>query len=459
MVDIRSILPSAVTVSRYVKKNAELKKNILRSILTRMLTCCLFMGVTCDIWMDDYRRISYLALTVHFYTDSMKLCDQVISIAPMDVTIHKNAAYVKDCIKKALESNGLPFDHNKLVFVTDRGSNIKKALDNFTRLNCFPHFVNNTVQQTCKVDVISKIIDRCAKLVKYFKISGLNNELRVSLKSIIKTRFNYVLATIDSILANWDQINEILERENEMNRIESIDIELLKKISKFLNPFKHWSDLCEKSKSPSLSYVWIAIDSIIKHCAVTDDDDHLISVMKVKALSYIEKRFVLHKFHRISTFLNPNFKCLKFATPSLYDKTLEDTREMLTTIPDGPIVNRRHSLSSTSTIESELSNYCDSTTDDDDEINAYIRHNHFVDLKLDPGTWWYDRRNDFPKLSKVATAIHSIPASSTPSERAFSTCGGIITERRVGLKPSSIEDTIVILRSDAEKFSNNNIFQ
>lgn len=51
-----------------------------------------------------------------------------------------------------------------------------------------------------------------------------------------------------------------------------------------------------------------------------------------------------------------------------------------------PIVNRRDSLFSTSTIESELSNYYDFSIDDD-EINVYVRHNHFIDLKLDLGVW------------------------------------------------------------------------
>lgn len=456
---ISSILPSAVTLSRNVKKMAITKKEKMRSILSQVLNCCLFIGITCDIWMDDYRKISYMALTAHFYTESIKLCDQVISIVPMDVTIHKDSTYVKDCIKKALESNCIPFDHHKLVFITDRGSNIKKALQNFTRLNCFPHFVNNMVQQACKIDTISKMINQCAKLVKYFKISGLNNEFEISLKSVIKTRFNYVHATIESILFNWVQIQQILERENELSRIDGMDIDLLKRISSFLLPFKHWSDHCEKSKSPSLSYVWIAIDSIIKHCAVGDDEEHLISIMKVKVLSYIEKRFVLDKLHWISTFLNPNFKCLKFASPLLYDKTLNETRELLTTVPSEvvPNVSRRISLSSTSTIESELSNYCD-FSEDEDEISAYVRHTHFVDLKIDLGVWWFERRNDFPRLSKIALAIHALPASSTPSERAFSTSGAIITERRVGLSPSSIED-IIILRSDSQKFEKHNIWQ
>lgn len=393
------------------------------------------------MWQDDFRRLSYLVLTAHFYNDSMKLCDQIISLAPLDVAQKKDAPFVRECIKRALEAKGVPFNSDKLIFTTDRGSNIKKALQDFTRLNCFPHFMNNTVGEACKIDTIQATVKRCRELVRYIKISGINNEFHISIKSAVKTRFNSVLTMIDSIVLNWTKLNDILIRENEQSRIQNIDIGILKQIIDFLKPFKHWSDYSEQSKRPSLCNVWIAIDSIIKHCAVKDDDEHLITLMKVKALCYIEKRFVLHKLHRISTFLNPNFKCLRFASSSMYEKTLADTREMLANIPDAPVTeaNRRESLSSASTIESEISSYCNNPTEED-EIDSYIRLNHFTNLSLDPGVWWHDHRADFPKLSKLAIAIHAIPSSSTPSERAFSTSGAIITDRRVNLDPNSLED-------------------
>lgn len=203
---------------------------------------------------------------------------------------------------------------------------MKKAFKDFERINCFPHFPNNVVKEACKIDYIKSTIDSCSDLVRYLKISGHNNEFDKAMKSAVPTRFNSVLDMIDSMIENWQKLNEILIRENELHRLHNIDITMLRQISNFSKPIKHWSNIGERSKIPSLYIVWIAIDSVIKHCAVKENDEHLITLMKVKCLCYIEKSFVLHRFHRMATFLNPNFKSLKFASSSLRDCTITDLK-------------------------------------------------------------------------------------------------------------------------------------
>lgn len=427
--------------------------------LSEALAKNIFIAATCDIWQDDYRRIPYLGVTIHYFNDQMQLCDQLIAIQPLDPTREKNAAYVKEVVCKALEEKGISFDPAKIIFVTDRGGNIKKALEDFIRLNCFPHFINNIVRESCKIDTIKNVLERCNCLVRYIKISGLNEEFKPTIKSAVITRFNSVLTMIESILLNWDRLNEILCQENEIGRISEISEAVLNQINSFLKPFKHWSDHTEKSKKPSLYMVWIGIDALIRHCSVQERDEHLVTLMKVKALYYIEEKFVLHKFHRISTFLNPNFKSLKFASSSLYERTVTDTRNMMQSIPDSneaSNLRRRSSFSSNSTVNSEISNYCNDV-EIEDEIDKYVRWNHTTDLCIDLGPWWHQKMNEFPKLSKLAIAIHAIPASSTPSERVFSESGLIITERRVNLDPSAVED-ILILRSESEKFKEKSIW-
>lgn len=140
---------------------------------------------------------------------------------------------------------------------------------------------------------------------------------------------------------NWDKIIIILTREIEYHRLENIDLEVLVQLRSFLKPFKQWSDYTETSLRPSLFNVWIAIDSVIQHCAVQDGDAHLVTLMKVKALCYIEKRFVLHKLHRMATFLTPNFKSLRFASRELYELTVKEAKEFLNTIPLTANLERR----------------------------------------------------------------------------------------------------------------------
>lgn len=363
----------------------------------------------------------------------------------------------------ALSSNGIPFDSDRVIFITDRGSNMKKALRDFTRINCFPHFLNNTSKEACKIDLIENCIKQCSDLVRYMKISGHNNELAKSLKSASPTRFNSNIMMVSSIIDNWNQLETLLHRENESNRIRDIDKTVLHQIKTFLEPFKEWSDFSETSKRPSLYAVWIAIDSIIKHCAVKHDDEHLTTLMKTKALCYIEKRFELHSYHRLTTFLHPNYKSLRFASKLLYDTTKNETKELLRKYPavdsEETVIpsERRSSSSSTSTVESELSNYANDYVDED-EVDKYTRTNFGIEKNSDPAMWWSEKKAEFPNLSRLAIALHAIPASSTPSERAFSISGSIITEKRVNIDPQMVED-LMIIRSSSEKFSSNSIWK
>lgn len=368
-------------------------------------------------------------------------------------------------MRDTIEKCEIPFDENKIIFVTDRGGNVKKALSDFIRLNCFPHFVNNVAKESCKIDIIKNTIAACGDLVRFTKISGLNNEFQKTLKSSSPTRFNSVLATVDSIIENWDQLESLLMRENETERLEEIDKTVLLQMKSFLQPLKQWSDFTESSHKSSLYAVWLAIDSLIKHCTVKVDDEHFTTLMKTKALCYIEKRFELHSFHRISTFLHPNYKNLRFASESLVESTVYETKQLLQKYADTSVIdnapsnaeNRRSSGSSVSSVDSELSNYLNDFVDED-EVDKYQRMNFTADMNTVPALWWNERKKDFPQLSKLAIAIHGLPASSTPSERCFSVSGAIITDKRNSIDPSAVED-LLILRSGSDKFAEHSIWQ
>lgn len=64
--------------------------------------------------------------------------------------------------------------------------------------------------------------------------------------------------------------------------------------------------------------------------------------------------------------------------------------------------------------------------------------------------WWKEHEKQLPLMAGVAKQILCTPATSTPSERAFSKAGSLITAKRSMLKPSKV---------DMMLFLNKNYFQ
>jgi hypothetical protein len=63
----------------------------------------------------------------------------------------------------------------------------------------------------------------------------------------------------------------------------------------------------------------------------------------------------------------------------------------------------------------------------EDELSLYL------DQKIgatDVLSYWCINRHKLPKMSHLARKLLAIPATSTASERVFSTCGVILTDRR-----------------------------
>jgi hypothetical protein len=61
-----------------------------------------------------------------------------------------------------------------------------------------------------------------------------------------------------------------------------------------------------------------------------------------------------------------------------------------------------------------------------------------------PFQWWATNKNKFPHVADVARAHLGIPATSVTSERVFSKCGLICSDRRASLKPQHVEHLVFL---------------
>ena len=61
-----------------------------------------------------------------------------------------------------------------------------------------------------------------------------------------------------------------------------------------------------------------------------------------------------------------------------------------------------------------------------------------------PLEWWKVNACRFPNIAKLARAVLSIPATSAPSERVFSTAGRTISKERASMLPEHADDLVFL---------------
>lgn len=454
--EMNTVLPSGRTVSRHVKIEGEAAKATTRTILAEIIKKCWRIGLTSDVWMDDYKRISYLSMTVHFFHKNV-LHDEIIALRPLPIGVKKDHILLRRIMNEILREHGLLEHIDRLVLVTDRGGNIRLALPEVIRLNCFPHFLNNIVDHVCENPTVKGYITDCKALVKYFKF-GLNNLLSTTLKSAVSTRFNSVCIMIESILNNWDDVTRILAERKQECRIENIDFDYLQIIYVFLEKFRFWKDETEGSSKPTLSKVWVGIVDIQRHLQPQIGDTEMEEQMKKVGSDYINKEFVLHDYHKVATFLNPHFKSLKFASESEIKSTIEIVSGFVGIFADRPNVSMNTSNATNDTSANSSPSPLLDWIDDEErsEIDEYLHYKVPRNEQIDLFSWWIERKNIFPNLSKIGIFIHSVPGGSTASERKFSVAGNILTDKRSNLDPAQVERLMILNSKFADKICNEN---
>ncbi len=67
------------------------------------------------------------------------------------------------------------------------------------------------------------------------------------------------------------------------------------------------------------------------------------------------------------------------------------------------------------------------------------KKNTSIPLTSCPLKWWKEHAQMYPLLSSLSKAYLTIPATSVPSERVFSTAGDIVNAQRSQLLPQNVD--------------------
>lgn len=80
------------------------------------------------------------------------------------------------------------------------------------------------------------------------------------------------------------------------------------------------------------------------------------------------------------------------------------------------------------------------------ELSSYV-NSPPADSECDPLLWWKVHTVNFPHISRLARKYLCIPATSSASERLFSTGGNVVTCQRSSLKPASVNMLVFLTKN------------
>lgn len=281
------------------------------------------------------------------------------------------------------------------------------------------------------------------------------------------TRWGSCQKMIERILEQHKAIIQVLSADKKTRHLVPSwqDMDVLESLHVALNPLMEFTDSLSGDCYVTVSYLKPMLHlfrtQILKP---SDDETQLTKDIKMAVMAYLDEKYndqVTNELLDIATLVDPRFK-LQYTDAEKVDAVkLRAVSEMMaqneelstsartegaeegraaTMLPTqkkqkkslGSFFKKSHpseGLTDKEKVEKELKNYL-LAPDPDSE--------------MDPLQWWKIHEKSFPRISCLAKRYLCIPATSTPSERVFSTGGNIVTCQRAALKPEMV-DTLVFL--------------
>lgn len=456
------VIPAYETIKRLLNSNLEIvEKKLIENIKN-----CQKISITTDLYTASNHE-HFIILTAHYVDNSeLKLKSSTIACCELAV-VHATAEEISNIIKKIFLKLLIPIEKISF-FTTDAGSNVKSAVESELRcefLHCNCHIINIIAQKSTneklinfksKCKSISQFIHQSGvawqTLKKYQKNDNETNKFANIIYKIINdvsTRWNSTLHMYERIYLLSDNINQTLKDLNKNDLILSKnEIYILNEVIQVLKPLNYFTELFSSEKSVTINLVqpgFLNLILILEEIQIDNHEvkemrDSIVNDIKIRCEEIFDKSCV-----KLGPLLDPRYKKLLFIQESerkevhqllikeilkykiFIEKKIEENPKKKKTEEKSFEMNKFMNISSKKketpeTQEDIIKKFID------DELKLYLAE-EVDDQDLDPIEYWVSRVNMYPYLSQFSFCILSIPASSTPSERRFSSLGRIIDSR------------------------------
>ncbi|XP_037539225.1 zinc finger BED domain-containing protein 4-like [Nematolebias whitei] len=309
----------------------------------------------------------------------------------------------------------------------------------------------------------------------------------------VENRWNSLFLMVERFLEQFPAIQAAsmdprLKETMEKDGLERLSDDDYRKAEQFVRVMKmlYSSTICVSAeKSPTLGQILPILGKLQLHFTVTDEDSSFTQTIKDKIWGDLSKRYqdeIIRQFLEEGTALDPRFKT-KVAdevwtrleeelisrtsqqnkgvrmilaqqikqeleeTAGDQDWSDEDATAAVATLKKPKLSGLGELFAEEDmAVEIKQENTFSTTEKIQEEIKWY-RSLPSTRTSVNPVTWWWNARDTMPMLSDLATRYLCVQASSTPSERTFSTPGDTISHERACLCPEKA-DMLIFLKKN-----------
>ena len=447
-----------------------------------------FISLTTDIW-TSLATESYLTVTAHYIDRSWELQAFVLETLPFPE--RHTGVNIADKLKVLAER--WEIKDSVMMVSHDQGSNMKAAMEilnekcNWKSLHCAAHCLQLCILAGFSINAIDRLLSAAKKIVAHFHHSVVASEalkqkqtqMSMSGKKLVTscvTRWNSTYEMLDRLLKLRWPITAVLS-DAEVTKVSDryLDLKseqwtLAEDLVTILEPFSIATTFFSYEENVSLSAVFPILHGILDKLAISEPTESaVIKQFKETVSSNIMERFEMRTLHTahpmlLTGILDPRFKNLtlsrftdneqqelKQAIVDLMEmyKEFEESETGLCTSSTALVTKRPKKLSALDKLlgEEMMISEPSLTT----EFDKYLVEPPSP-RRESPLKWWKENYTRFKVVSYVARRLLCMPATTTSSERVFSTAGLTVNKLRSCLKPKNV-DALIFLNKNISKLT------
>ena len=424
------------------------------------------------MWTSD-TGAPYMVLTAHWTDNEWNIKHAVIAFQRFPhphtgLHIEKATFNIFQDFSIATKALSITIDNgsNQVLAMNLLTTTLSKELQvEFNVIRCGAHTIALVVN--AGLGKLKTVIDKVREFVievrkspkKEQELLSLAQKFNIKYRKLIrdvKTRWNSTYSMLEAFLSNKSIIVSIISMNDSFTRLNLNDSEWkeIQSFCNFLQPFFEFTEAMSGSEYSTLGTLLLLLDHLLEHLITTTQNNEESEWIRNIAETMITKFNSLYKNLYNSTaylalVLDPRYKIqiipnsvnVETIKELLSDKFYSYKEEFFTSV--NTEINEEENIGvkrkGSGILEKMLqkkkkSNNLRTFNEIDEYLSVTVEPSN-----INPCDWWKHHQLQYPILSKIAKDYISIPATSVPSEQAFSKSGELINKRRNRLGDSSIE--------------------